>query len=284
MDCNLTITEQLMYSTIRIECELRRGSISTGTGFLFRFLENGEEYIPAIVTNKHVVRGALNGSFIFTVADENGKPIDNKHERFSFNDFEKYWIMHPDPNVDLCIMPIAPILKSASTREVDLFLIYLDKKLIPSNDEVDDLTAMEDIVMIGYPNGIWDSVNNQPILRRGITATHPKLNYEGKEEFMIDAACFPGSSGSPVLLLNMGSFPMKDGGIGLGNRVILLGVLYAGPQHTARGDIKIMNIPIRQEPISISRIPNNLGCVIKSKKIMEFEDILKNLFTKEANE
>ena len=39
MESNLTITEQLMYSTIRIECDLGGGSISTGTGFLFRFLE-----------------------------------------------------------------------------------------------------------------------------------------------------------------------------------------------------------------------------------------------------
>ncbi len=44
--------------------------------------------------------------------------------------------------------------------------------------------------MIGYPNGIWDEANNMPIIRRGITATHPNFNYNGKPEFMIDAACF----------------------------------------------------------------------------------------------
>lgn len=60
MESNLTITEQLMYSTIRIECDLG-GAISTGTGFLFRFLEENDKFIPAIVTNKHVVKGAVNG-------------------------------------------------------------------------------------------------------------------------------------------------------------------------------------------------------------------------------
>lgn len=52
--------------------------------------------------------------------------------------------------------------------------------------------------MVGYPDGIWDEFNNQPIVRRGITATHPKNDFNGKGEFLIDAVCFPGSSGSPV--------------------------------------------------------------------------------------
>ena len=45
MESNLTITEQLMYSTIRIECDLGGGAISTGTGFLFRFLETNYEAV-----------------------------------------------------------------------------------------------------------------------------------------------------------------------------------------------------------------------------------------------
>ena len=156
------------------------------------------------------------------------------------------------------------------------FYIPLDVKLILSDEELDKLTAMEDITMVGYPNGIWDSVNNLPIFRKGITATHPKINYNGKEEFMIDAACFPGSSGSPVLLLNEGSYATQDGII-VGSRVNLLGILYAGPQNTAKGNIEIVNIPTRQEPITISRIPNNLGIIIKAKKIKELEVEMKKI-------
>lgn len=277
MNVKLTLTEQLMYSTIRIECELGGGILSTGTGFLFKFLEDGDSWVPVIVTNKHVVKGAINGSFRFTLSDENGNPLNNNHHIFKFNNFESLWIMHPDPQVDLCIMPIAPIVTLAYDKGVKLFFVTLDKSIIPSQEEINELTAMEEIVMIGYPNGIWDSVNNLPIFRKGITATHPRINYEGKDEFMIDAACFPGSSGSPVVLLNIGSYPMRNGGIGVGSRLMLLGVLYAGPQHTATGEIKVMNIPVRQEPISISRIPNNLGLVIKSNKLMDFEEILRNM-------
>jgi hypothetical protein len=32
---------------------------------------------------------------------------------------------------------------------------------------------------IGYPNGLWDEFNNIPFFMKGITATHPNINYKG---------------------------------------------------------------------------------------------------------
>ena len=52
-----------------------------------------------------------------------------------------------------------------------------------------------------------DEVNNKPVVRKGITATDIRLDYNGRKEFLIDAACFHGSSGSPVFLRKMG--PIK---------------------------------------------------------------------------
>jgi len=136
------------------------------------------------------------------------------------------------------------------------------------------LMAIEEIVMVGYPNGIWDHVNNPPVFRRGATATHPNTDYCGKKEFMIDAACFPGSSGSPVLLYNFGNYSDRKGNVIIGSRIKLLGVLFAAPQHTATGEIVIANIPTAVKPVAISRIPNNLGLVIKASRLMEFDAVL----------
>jgi hypothetical protein len=58
-----------------------------------------------------------------------------------------------------------------------------------------------------------------------------------------------------------------------GMRLKLLGILYAGPQHTATGEIEIVNVPVKQQPVAISRIPSNLGIVIKSEKLLDFENI-----------
>jgi len=127
--------------------------------------------------------------------------------------------------------------------------------------------------MIGYPNGIWDRSNNLPIVRQGITASHPKLNYNGKKEVLIDAACFPGSSGSPVLIYNQGGHTTKEGHLDMRGRLILLGILYAGPQFEANGDIVINPILTSLNIFSVTRIPINLGCVIKSEKLLEFDTL-----------
>lgn len=276
MPHNLNITEQLTHSTVRIECELSDGKVSTGTGFFFNFsFEDLDVQVPVIVTNKHVVEDSVLGRIHITLQNDSGGPDLGNHKGILFNEFENLWIKHPEDEVDLCILPLAPLHQQLSQTGDKLFYIHLDKSLMMDETQLSQLMAMEDIAMIGYPNGIWDSVNNLPLIRRGITSTHPKLNYNGKAEFMIDAACFPGSSGSPVFLMNIGGH-MTNTGYNLGaSRINLLGVLYAGPQHTATGEVEIVEVPTRQKAVSFSYIPNNLGLVIKAKKILDFESIIR---------
>ncbi|MGX3065577.1 hypothetical protein [Ursidibacter arcticus] len=58
--------DQLIHSTVRIECELKNG-VSSGTGYFFGFCRDDEGYIPCIVTNKHVISGAVTGIFHITL-------------------------------------------------------------------------------------------------------------------------------------------------------------------------------------------------------------------------
>ncbi len=282
MVSKLSPSEQLAHSTVRIECQLANGQTGTGTGFFFRFAESEGIHVPAIVTNKHVVAGARKGQFLMTLADANREPLRQTHHAFVFENFEHMWIPHPDKDIDLCAMPIAPILEAAGNESKQLFYISLDKSLIPSKAEYEDMVLMEEIIMVGYPNGIWDKVNNMPIFRRGITATHPNLDWNGKPEFLIDAACFPGSSGSPVFLYNQVGYATKSGGMTIGpGRLKLLGILYAGPQHTVSGEITIVSIPTQNVPVAISSIPNNLGIVIKATKLEDFEQFFRKVLETE---
>lgn len=270
----LSLSEQLAHSTVRIEIETVAGCKGTGTGFFYRFADQGDKHIPVIVTNKHVIEGAQRGRFNVTLADEEGNPTYGNPEVYTFEGFTQFWTPHPDPTIDLCAMPIAPLLMAAEQAKKKLFYVSLDKSLIPSTPELADMTAMEDITMVGYPNGIWDEKHNMPVFRRGITATHPNLDWNGNPEFLIDAACFPGSSGSPVFLFNLGGYATKSGGMVIGpSRVKLLGILYAGPQHTVTGEIKIIKVPIVDKPIAVSSIPNNLGMVIRANKLGDLDEL-----------
>jgi len=47
----MSIFETLSLSTIRIECKLRNGAVSSGTGFFVKFVDQGGTFIPAIVKN-----------------------------------------------------------------------------------------------------------------------------------------------------------------------------------------------------------------------------------------
>ena len=274
----LSIYEQISYSTIRIECQNTDSRLCTGTGFFFNFLQDDikNQNIPVIITNKHVVNNAQSGTLIFTKKDANGRPIDKEHFRIKLINYRDSWVYHPDRDVDLCALPIAAILREAERKSEALFYMAFDMSLLPDDEQLNQLSAMEDIIMIGYPNGLWDEINNKPIFRKGITATNLLFDYNGKKEFVIDAACFPGSSGSPIMIINEGNYRDKKGNLYVGSsRVYLLGILYTGPQYTATGEIKVVKVPTADIPISLSRIPNNLGYVIKSDRIRELENLFR---------
>ncbi|ETA66613.1 hypothetical protein MettiDRAFT_0010 [Methanolobus tindarius DSM 2278] len=265
---DMKLTDLLVHSTVKIETICSDDSTYSGTGFFFQFSIDGQ-FVPVIITNKHVIEDSIKGYIHLTKKDRSGKPIISQHERIEIDNFERFWIPHPDQNIDLCMLFI---------RELRLpdeyFIPPVPDNLIPSSSEFDSLIAIEEITMIGYPIGLWDSVNNMPIVRRGITATHPRLNYEGKSEFLIDAACFPGSSGSPVFLLNIGSYS-GESGIIIGTRIKLLGILYSGPQHGIIGEI--CELPMKKTKVSYSSIPTNLGAVIKSTKLLDFKPFINRL-------
>jgi hypothetical protein len=280
----LLATEQLAYCTVRIVAETPDGQTSVGTGFFFRFLDDGKTHVPAIVTNRHVVQGAAKARLHFNLANEAGDPVLGRHYSIGIENLPASWIPHPDLSVDLCVLPMAVAVEEMRSEGRRPFYRTLNFSLFPTDEELSDLGALEPVLMVGYPTGLWDSVNNLPILRRGVTATHPCIDYEGRPEFLIDAACFPGSSGSPVLLYNESGYLKRDGTMVMGGpRIRLLGMLRAGPQLTVEGEIVIINVPSHQVPVAQSRIPVNLGVVIKAHKLRDFDRVLLEAVSRDAN-
>ena len=268
----MSLSEQLIYCTTKITSTLEDGQNITGTGFFMNFnvdLENNT-YQPVIITNKHVVANAKKITFSICNGDENNKPLDKEKATISLESFRI--INHPADDVELCAIPIAGVEMLVNQNNINLFRGKFGTDLIITQEEINKSSAMEDIIMIGYPNGLEDSYNNKPIIRKGITSTHMKYDYNGKKEFLIDMACFPGSSGSPIFICNESSYSI-GGEVFLGSRCRLLGLLYGGPQHIGEGQIVFQNIPTN--PKTIFNIPNNLGLVVKAERIKELENLMK---------
>ena len=274
-----SLIEQLTYSTARIECTLNDGSSSFGTGFFVDFFRNGNVSFPVLVSNKHVIAGATSGRIHLTFIKENGEPdVGNYFPVEIGPNFEQMWIQHPDPQIDLAILPVASVITPV-TQQLgrQFYYMNLGTDMIATSADRESLSAMENVIMIGYPNGLWDDVNNMPIIRKGITATHTKHKWRGRDEFLTDIASFPGSSGSPVMLADVGSYPNPHGGMVIKNRFMLLGIHRAGFMHRADGEIVFIPTPTTNRPVPVIGMPNNLGVAIDSQRILDFEPILRAL-------
>ena len=105
------------------------------------------------------------------------------------------------------------------------------------------MSAIEDLTFIGYPNGLYDQINHNPIIRKGITATPIWNNFKGKPDFLIDGGVYPGSSGSPVFIYNQGSYATSEG-IVIGTRLHFVGVLYETSINIANNQTTFLNLGI----------------------------------------
>lgn len=128
----MQLSEQLLHTTIRIEASLASGGCSVGTGFFFKFCDDGKTYVPAIVTNRHVVEGAYEYRVIFSRSDENGNLL-NINEQLTMRGSESDWIAHPDESVDLCVLPIGPALNGFIRAGKHLLTIPLSLELLPTD-------------------------------------------------------------------------------------------------------------------------------------------------------
>lgn len=253
----------MLYSTVRLIAT----NGSTGTGFFFHFNIDNKN-IPVILTNKHVVNNNRTESVKFLLHLKNGDlPSEEKIEI----NFRTEWYFYP--NQDLCFCFLAPLLQQIKDqKKKDIFYIPITEDLIADNKKLKELSAIEDVIMVGYPTGLWDQKNNYPLFRRGITASHPDTDFNKKNVGIVDMACFPGSSGSPIFILNENGYSDKKGTTYLGaKRLLFLGILFAGPQLNSKGELVIENIPTQQKLSAITPIMINLGYYIKAQDILEFK-------------
>lgn len=270
----MTILDDLIKTTVKIQTDT--GDL--GTGFFFKFDINENESVQTIITNKHVLKGAGSISLVFSLNDYfDSKERIVKTYSLNMNNILSKIIMHPDPQIDLCAIEINEILRHQIAVNLNFQIKYITEQNIPSVDELEFLNYMEDIIMIGYPSGISDERNNLPIIRRGTTASHPAIKFNGEEEFLADMTITPGSSGSPVFIYDSNGFKDKNNNVFVGQeRLIFVGINKAVYSLNAKGEILEEYIPTKF--YANTKVGINLGLIIMSRALIGIkEEMIKIL-------
>ncbi|MDK7586211.1 serine protease [Alcaligenes faecalis subsp. phenolicus] len=274
-----SLEESIIQTTMLIEAfhgnATGRGT-GRGTGFQLGVMMADQYIIPLLITNKHVVRGAESIKIHFSLSDPSDyeKKIGVASCHIT-SEWEKLWIPHPDASVDLCALSLGGVFLQLQKQGRTAYGMSFAETDIIDSASLANLTPIEDVLMVGYPIGLRDEIHNQPVVRRGITATDPRLDFRGKKEFLIDCACWPGSSGSPVLLKTQG-LKTQGSSISIGaSRTFLVGALYSGPTHTSSGTVEFNPIPTSTSATVTTHQMIHLGNVINSTRIRELIEAAK---------
>lgn len=275
-DRGYQLLNELRYSTVKLTVRQNSGAVSCGTGFFFDLNYGGGMHCLLLVTNKHMAIDWQLLTFRINKGDDKLNPIlgDTVQITLTNNPSQK-WIEHPD--VDLCAFEVWPQIKTVWDAGTKLGYRSLHEGLIPNDATKSIIGPIEDILMIGYPDAMADDRNNLPIVRRGITATDFNVDYNGNKEFLIDASIFKGSSGSPILICNLGSYTNAEGHLILGDRFFLLGVQYKGQFSKFQQNIYVKDSSgnFNNAPDILSMNFNDLGFCVKSECILYFKEEVK---------
>ena len=264
-----TFAEELFFTTVRIETLNLKSGLGSGTGFFYLHERNGKNY-SFLVTNKHVVEDVIKGKITF-FKKLNGKPTLGDVVSIDAMNFGNLWFGHENDKVDIAVLPFSSMEKQIKEKlGFDIFNRNIPASMLTTKEAFKiDIDALEELVFVGYPSGIWDSKNYLPIMRKGSTATPLYVDFEGEKKFLMDASVFPGSSGSPVFIYNKGVYAAKDNKPKVGNRMFFVGIIASVYQRTDLNEIIVKSVPTTNQPFAINKQMIDLGVVFKAELIPE---------------
>jgi Trypsin-like peptidase domain len=213
-------TPREVFSNSAVYVSFSAGEISSsGSGFvLFRPADPSKANEPTVsgqtflVTNKHVLppEGKECKLSMRVTTGTQASPRTKTIEIPVVGSDGKYLnTVHLHPRND-----VAAILVTHEIAEGEMKPEFVFTTLLGTKERLGNSVALagDEIYILGYPAGIFDSSNANPIWRVGIISTNPLLGYSFPESlqtawhlpahvdgFLIDAQVYPGSSGSMVV-------------------------------------------------------------------------------------
>lgn len=216
------IPRQFIDSVVSIGSRNPDNSISWfGTGFFVgRSIDNPNEVVPFLVTNKHVfqsskqiaVRMNENGSErlmeMDVILEENGRPL---------------YKIHPQNDIDIAVLQLDArviIDKNLNFQGFNIDTQALSSVELRENG-VDEGSL---VYMLGFPMGLVNQTSNLPLCRLGCIARMSEAQINEDHNILVDVQNFPGNSGSPIVLRPETSTIIGTKSL---NKSVLVGIIHS---------------------------------------------------------
>ncbi len=255
------LQEKMANCVVKLDIKKDVGNWS-GTGVLFHVCDPKDfcRQIQTVLTARHLVENAE--SVEMTLQFRKGDTeVPLVKERICYTKDRLLVFCHPDNTVDLCAIIISPVVNGHSSKKETL-LCSLDSTVLADEALYAKERPLDPVVMVGYPPGLVDDVNLQPIFRRGVYATNPSLDYKGEKVLLLDIPNNGGSSGSPIFHFDDKLYKQREThgvGVVMGSRLALVGISFDGVSSANGGGYAM----------PITGPSNNTAWVIKTARIKE---------------
>jgi len=176
--------------------------VGWATGFFYR----GQDSREFLITNRHVVIDEgkqFRPTALQMLLHRNADSLAENHPVVASlygTSGDPLWLEHPDyeqTGCDLVAIPMCPEILQGYNHA--LFRASLVVTFAPNATDVPGVNPFGDVVIVGYPLGFHDDINNLPVYRKAMIASQFGVNFRRKPYFLVDANLHPGTSGSPVV-------------------------------------------------------------------------------------
>lgn len=187
--------EVFAVSLVKFKINGKTDSNKSASGFFYEHINK-----LYFITNRHVIFDEEDKFFPDSLElnlhiDEENLDKSKKYSIDLYKGNKKLWLEHPidGKNIDVAALPV-DIEDIKSEFHV---VAFRDKDLLSANRSI---SIGDDLLVVGYPLGIRDTIHKTPIVRSAIVASVYPLPFNGEKYFLIDSFLHDGTSGSPVLL------------------------------------------------------------------------------------
>ena len=175
-----SLLERILYSTVNLHLlDNDSNPNGTGTGFFVSAPvgKNGLSVV-LLISNKHVFKDSPMFRINFHTRKKGIlEPDLSRIFPHLTLGYETAYSEHPNPNIDLACINISNILDKYKD---EIYYQTIDQSIF--SDLSDSfLDVANRIIFVGYPEGLFDPIHNLPLVRTGIIASHPKIDFEGEK-------------------------------------------------------------------------------------------------------